>query len=85
MRNKHEGLGTGPNSAQVTSQGRVFCAEALNSKVEGRRERELFTWMFKLSSDELEKYRNKYREKRCDELERFFNDHFPGADINDFK
>jgi len=41
--------------------------------------------MFKMSSDELEKYRDKYREKRCNDLERFFNDHFPGADINDFK
>lgn len=45
----------------------------------------ILIWMFKLSSDELEKYRNKYREKRCNDLERFFNDHFPGADINDFK
>lgn len=45
----------------------------------------ILIWMFKLSSDELEKYRNKYREKRCNELERFFSDHFPGADINDFK
>ena len=45
----------------------------------------ILIWMFKISSDELEKYRNKYREKRCDELERFFNDHFPGADINEFK
>ena len=45
----------------------------------------ILIWMFKLSSDELEKYRDKYREKRCNDLERFFNDHFPGADINDFK
>lgn len=45
----------------------------------------ILVWMFKLSSDELEKYRDKYREKRCNDLERFFNDHFPGADINDFK
>ena len=41
--------------------------------------------MFKISSDELERYRNKYREKRCNDLERFFNNHFPGSDINDFK
>ena len=85
MLNKHEGLGTGSNSAQVTFQGRVFCSEALNSKVEGRREGELFTWTLKISSDELEKYRNKYREKRCNDLERFFSDHFPGSDIDDFK
>lgn len=45
----------------------------------------ILIWMFKMSSDELEKYRDKYREKRCNDLERFFNDHFPGADINDFK
>lgn len=45
----------------------------------------ILIWMFKMSSDELEKYRDKYREKRCNDLERFFNDHFPEADINGFK